>query len=432
MRYEHERASEHSVALRNCGRIDPRDLNAYIAECHGYSGLERALGLGREGVIAKLRSSGLQGRGGAGYLAAAKWQICHDAEGEEKYAVCNAVDADPRARTARLLLGGDPYSVLEGLLIGAYAVGAAHCFVCINTEYTGELTVLQEALEALRERGLLGSGILESEFSCDIAIKEIAGSLVAGEETALLQALEGKQLLPYRRSVYPAVRGLYGKPTLVNSAETLANVSAIFQEHPAVTGPGGLAGGGCGTKVVTVFGGVSGSCTLEVPLGTTIAAVTEAAEGVPLSDLDLKAVQFGGPTGVFLAGSGLQTPITYEALQEAGAAMGSASVEMFGGDRCAVEMARDVMLYLERQSCGKCVSCREVTYQLADMLSDIAESKGEAKDMEMIGELCEFMRSNSICGLGKSAAAPVLSSIELFAGDYDAHIKDKRCPSTST
>jgi NADH:ubiquinone oxidoreductase subunit F (NADH-binding) len=184
--------------------------------------------------------------------------------------------------------------------------------------------------------------------------------------------------------------------------------------------------------VLTVSGAVSQERTVEVPFGTTIAAVIEAVEGVPLDDLDIKAVRFGGPTGVFLAGAGLQTPITYEALEEAGSAMGSASIEVFGGGRCAVEMARDVMSYLEQQSCGKCVSCREVTYQLADMLSDIAEFKGEAKDMEMIGELCEFMRNNSICGLGKNAGVPVLSSIRLFAGDYDSHLKDKRCPSGAT
>jgi NADH:ubiquinone oxidoreductase subunit F (NADH-binding) len=374
-----------------------------------------------------LKKTGLRGRGGAGYPTAVKWQTCNDAEGDEKYAVCDAVDADPRARTAQLLLGSDPHSVLEGLLIGAYAVGAMHCFACVNGEYGDEIAVLQEALERMRQYGLLGDNILESGFSCDIAVKEITTSLVSGEETALIRALEHKQPLPYLRLAYPTVQGLHDKPTLLNSAETLANVSAVFQQHPAVDHCG-AAGVSRGTKIATLSGEVSHPRTVEVPFGTTIGALIEQVEETPLSDLDIKAVQFGGPTGMFFAGDELNTPITYEDMEAAGSIMGSATVRVFSGDTCAVEMTRDVMSYLRDESCGKCVACREVTYQLADMLDDIVEFRGKAEDLELMLELSEAMRNGSICGLGKTACNPLLSSLRLFADDYNGHIHNRLCP----
>jgi NADH-quinone oxidoreductase subunit F len=321
---EGESSCENRVALRNRGRIDPRDIDDYIATCQGYSGLQRVLDLGREGAIQELRESGLRGRGGAGYVTALKWQSCHDAEGETKYAVCNAVDVDPHARTARLLLGSDPHSVLEGLLIGAYAVGAAHCFVCVDADYGEEIALVREALEQMRRHGLLGDDILESGFSCEIELKEISGSLVAGEETALLRALEDRQPLPYLRFAEAAVKGLYDMPTLIQSAETLANVSAILQRHPAVARTAG-AGKGEGTKIVTLSGGPGPDRTVEVPFGTTIRTVVEQVGGVGPDDPSAKVVQFGGPTGALFAGDSLDTPITYEDLEAAGSTIGSAA-----------------------------------------------------------------------------------------------------------
>jgi NADH-quinone oxidoreductase subunit F len=429
-------AREQRVASRNRDRIDPRDISAYVEKCGGYSGLERATGLGPQGVIAELRESGLRGRGGAGYPTAAKWQACRDADGDEKYAVCNAVDSDPLARTARLLLGSDPHSVLEGLLIGAYAVGATRCFVCVNSEYAEEIALVRHALQQMRGRGLLGEDILGAGLSCDIEVEPIAASLVAGEETALLRALETRQALPYLRPPYPVVKGLHGRPTLIDSAETLANVSAILQGHPAAMAhPGTPASPG--TKMVTVWGGASSGqardCgtshgrTVEIPFGTTIRAAVEAIGGFSPGDPGVKAVQFGGPTGRFFAGSSLDTPITYEDMGAAGSIIGSATIEVLSSGSCAVEMARDAMAYLRDQSCGQCVVCREGTYQMAAILDDIAEFRGEPQHLELLLELGEAMKAGSICGLGKTARAPVVSSIELFAEDYKAHIDDKRC-----
>jgi NADH-quinone oxidoreductase subunit F len=455
------------VALRNCGRVDPGSLDDYLAGRAGYSGLERALKLGPEGVIAELESAGLRGRGGAGYPTAQKWRACREAEGGEKFAVCNALDADPHARTARLLLGGDPHSVLEGLLIGAYTVGAARGFVCVNAEYTEEIAAVEQALEQMRARGLLGDDIRGSGFACDFEVRALAGSLVAGEETALIRALEGRQPLPYLRFDYPAVNGLHNKPTLVNSAETLANVSAILQEETSVARAGVLESGG--TKIVTVTGAVSQESTVEIPLGTTIGALLEAvvgdeagaaqgvAPGASAAGLGIKAVQFGGPVGAFFAGASLATPIAYEDLEAAGSVMGSATLRVFGGapggalDKdasngvlaeggapgssgalCAVELARNALAYLHEESCGICTACREGTLQLAEMLDDLVESRAKPEDRDLMLELCEHMHTGSICGLGKNAANPLLSLLQLFSDDFDAHFHGQSCPASGS
>ena len=426
---------EHRVVLRNLGLVDPRSLDDYLA-AGGCSGLRRALELGPEGVIAELEKAGLRGRGGAGFPTAAKWRASRGAErassdGADKYAVCNAVDADPAARTARVLTGGDPYGVLEGLLIGAYAVGASQCFVCINAGYTEEIAALREALAQMRERGLLGDDILGSGFSCVVTVKEIAPALVAGEETALLRALEGRQPLPDLRPPYPAVMGLHGRPTLVNAAETLANVSDALRKISAVAGtthPGAPGAAPGATKVVTITGDVREERTLEVPLGTTLRELLTEVEGMEAAALEVKAVQFGGPTGAFFAGASLDTPISFEALEAVGAIMGSGTLRVFANGTCAVEMVREAMAYLRDESCGKCPACREGTYQVAEILGDIAEGRGEAEDLELLVELGEAMKSGSICGFGKTASAPLSSSLELFVEDYRAHLDGRGCP----
>jgi len=426
-------AFERRVALRNLGRVDPGSIEDYIVTCDGYSGLHRALSIGREGVIAELEKAGLRGRGGAGYLTALKWRTCREAEADEKFVVCDAIDAHPWTRTAQTLLGGDPHSVLEGLLIGAYAVGAAQCFLCVNADYREQIALLRDALDRMRDCGLLGHGILSSEFSCDVEVCATAGSLVAGEETALIRILEGKQALPYLRFEYPAVQGLHEKPTLVNNLETLAVVSALLQGRAGAP----MAGD---TKIVTICGDVEREMTVEVPLGMSIGALLEGAEGASLGELGVKAVQFGGPTGAFFAagspasggvGGSLDTPITFEHIEAAGSVMGSATLRVVGGGPdgvCAVQMARDAMAYLQEQSCGKCTSCREGTLQLVDMLDDILDSRATAEDLELMLELCEAMRTGSICGLGKNAGAPLLSALTLFGDDFDAHLHDGHCP----
>jgi NADH-quinone oxidoreductase subunit F len=418
---------QNRIALRNCGYLDPQSISHYILKGQGYAGLARALAMSRREVIEELKKSGLRGRGGAGYLTADKWQACHDAEGNEKYVICNAVDADPQALTARLILESDPHSVLEGVLIGAYAVGAEKGIICVNAEHPAAVERLKKALEQMREYGLLGSDILGSTLSCEIEIKEVPASLVAGEETALLRFLEGKQAMPYIRPPHPVVSGFMGKATLINNLETMANVAAIFQnggEWYAASGTEQSKG----TKVITLAGDIVRKYTVEVPFGTTLrSVVADIGSGVS-NGKDGKAVQFGGPTGAYFSAGSLDIPIDYETVAEAGSTIGSGTVAVFNGDTCAVEMARDAIAYLHSQSCGKCVFCREGSYQMSDILQDIAEYRGTFQDLDLLVELGEGMREGCICNLGRTASNPVLSSIKLFPPDYDAHIKEKRCP----
>lgn len=418
---------QNRIALRNCGYIDPKDINHYIWRGQGYSGLARALQMKQGDVIELLKKSGLRGRGGAGYLTADKWQSCHEAEGSEKYVICDAVDADPQALTARLLMENDPHSVIEGTLIGAYAVGASRCFIAVNAGYSQVIKSLKKALEQMGGYGLLGDNILDSGFSTEIEIKEIEASLVSGEETALLRSLEGKQAMPYVRPPYPAVSGLEGRPTLINNLETMASVSAIFQ-NSAEWFSGSGTEQSKGTKIITLAGNVTHKYTVEVPFGATLRSIVEDIGGGVPDGKDIKAVQLGGPTGAYFAADSLDIPVDYEAIGKAGSIIGSGTVEVFDSDSCAVETARDVITYIQTQSCGKCVFCREGSYQMSDILQDIAEGKGEPGNLDLLLELGEAIRVSCICGLGRNAPNPVLSSIKLFRSDYDAHIKDKRCP----
>jgi len=422
---------QNRIALRNCGHIDPENINHYILRGQGYSGLAKALHMNPSDVIAELEKSGLRGRGGAGYFTADKWQICHDAKGNEKYVICNAVDADPHSLAARLILGSDPHSVLEGILIAAYAVGASRGFICVNARNEQAVKRLTKALEQMRKYSLTDNNILDSNFSSEIEIREEADSLVSGEETALLRSIEGKQAIPYVRTVYPAISGLYGQPTLINNLETLSDVSAIFQK-----GPEWYSGFGTeqsrGTKVVTLSGNVAHKYTVEVPFGTTLQSVVMGIGGGVPNGKNIKAVQFGGPTGAYFNADSLNIGIDYETMEEAGSIIGSGVVEVFDSGSCAVEMARDVSYYIQTQSCGKCVFCREGSYQMYDILKDISEYKGRPQDLDLLAELGEAMATGCICGLGSTAPNPVLSSIKLFSDDYEAHIKDKRCPVNGT
>ncbi len=420
------------LALRNCGNIDPENINHYIVLGQGYSGLARAWQMKPAQVVAELKKSVLRGRGGAGYSTADKWEICRYAEGSEKYVICNAVDADPESRTARLILESDPHSVLEGILIGAYAVGASRCSVCVSAENKHGIKRLAQALEQMREYSLLGGNILDSIFSCEIEIKEVESSFVLGEETALIRLLEEKQAIPYIRTAYPAASGLHGKPTLINNIETFANVPAVFQSSPEKWHGGTGTEESRGSKVMTLAGNIVHRYTIEVPFGTTLCnIITEIGGGVADGNR-LKAVQFGGPTGAFFAADSLDTPIDYETMEKAAAIIGSGTVEVFSSDSCAVEMVREVIHYLQTQSCGKCVFCREGIYQMYDILKDISGNTGRPDDLDLLVELSEAMKTGSICGLGSTAPNPVLSSISLFGDDYDAHIKDKRCPANGT
>lgn len=416
---------QHKIALRNCGYIDAESIYEYISHAQGYRGLAEALNVSRADVIEELRKAGLRGRGGGGYPAADKWKTCLETGEDEKYVLCNAFDSDPKSHIARLLLEGDPHSVLEGMLIGAYAVGAGHGFLCVNAENITVIDRLEKALKQMQKNSLLGEKILDSGFNFDIEIKGVAASLVSGEETALIRLLEDKQAMPYRRTVYPAVAGINEKPTLVNNAETLSHVSAIFQN-----GAAWYAGIGTeksrGTKVLTITGDMVNSDTIEDPFGTTIRATIQHS-GNDINITDIKAIQFGGPTGTFLGPDSLDTPIAFETISEIGGIMASGTIEVFDNSHCAVAMARNAIDYIESQSCGKCTFCREGSLQMADILKDISENKGKPEDLELLLELGEAMATGSICGLGKTAPNPVLSSIRLFRGDYDTHINEKTC-----
>lgn len=422
---------QNRIALRNCGYIDPENINHYILHGQGYSGLAKALQMNPAEVIAELKKSGLRGRGGAGYFTADKWQICHDTEGEEKYVICNAVDADPHSLAARLILESDPHSVLEGMLIAAYAISASRCFICVNARYEQAVKRLTKALEQMREYSLTGNNILDSIFSSEIEIREEADLLVSGEETALLRSIEGKQAKPYVRTVYPAISGLYDKPTLINNLETLSDVSTIFQN-----GPEWYSGFGTeqskGTKVITLSGSVVHKYTVEVQFGTTLQSVVVGIGGGVPNGKNIKAVQFGGPTGVYFNADSMNIGIDYETMEEAGSIIGSGVAEVFDSGSCAVEMARDVSYYIQTQSCGKCVFCREGSYQMYDILKGISEYRGRPQDLDLVAGLGEAMATGCICGLGSTAPNPVLSSIKLFGDDYEAHIKGKRCPVNGT
>ena len=328
---------QNRLALRNCGYIDPMNIDHYIVRGKGYAGLARAIRMGPAEVIGALRRSGLRDRDGEGRGTADKWQDGRNAAGSDKYIVCNAVDADPRSLTARLLLGSDPHVVLEGLLIGAYAVGAARCFICVDSEDRPGLEMLGKALQQMGRYNLLGRGILSSDFSVEIEIREVAAGLVAGEETALLRALEGKQALPCLPTGPAAQPGYKGCPAVVNDIETLANVSGIFQNGPEwLSGAG--AGESHGTKIVTVTDGEK-KLTVEVPFGTTLRTLVTDIGG----HREVEAVQFGGATGAFFTAAGLDVPITYEAMKKAGSDIGPGTAVIVGGGTCPVAMAREAV-----------------------------------------------------------------------------------------
>ncbi len=421
---------QNRIALRNCGKIDPENINHYILRGRGYGGFSRALTMSPLKVIEELKRSGLRGRGGAGFNTADKWKACKDAVGSEKYVICNALDSDPRSRTARLISESDPHSALEGILIAALSVGASRCIVCVNDDCDISIKRLNRALEQMRECNLLGKEILDTSFSCEIDIRAVPTSLVSGEETALLQFLEGKQAMPYIRPPYPAVNGLAGLPTLVNNIETLSHVAAIFQRGPEWYSGFGT-GKSKGTKVITLSGGAVNRYTIEVELGTTIRCIVRDIGGGVHEGKNIKAIQLGGPTGAYFAADDLDVPFDYETLEKEESMVGSGTIEVLADTSCAVETCRDLMAYIHGQSCGKCVFCREGTYQMADILKDISDNKGSPRDTDLLIELGEAMKMGCICGLGRTAPNPVLSSIRLFRQEYDVHIKEKRCPVNS-
>lgn len=414
------------IALRNCGYIDPGNINHYIASS-GYSGLVRALGMTAKEVVEEISQSRLRGGGGAGFPTGTKWRLCQDAPGSEKYLVCNAAEGDPAVYKDRLLLESDPHSVLEGMLIGAYAIGATCGYIYIPAEYTLAVDRLKTALKQMEDNGLLGHNILGSNFSFNIEVKEGARAFVCGEETALIRSLEGKRGMPYPRPPFPTTSGLRGKPTVVNNAETWANVSAILQK-----GAEWYAGYGTeqskGTKILALAGNVKRPGLIEVPMGITLSQIVyDIGGGIP-EGKDFKAVLIGGPTGGCLPESTLDLPIDYEHLTEHGAIMGSGSMIVADSDTCMVDLAKRSLFFTQAESCGKCVLCREGTVQMLEFLTDITEGRGKPKDIDLLLELSEGVKLGSLCALGGTAPNPVQTTIRYFREEYEAHIKRRQCP----
>jgi NADH-quinone oxidoreductase subunit F len=413
---------QNRIALRNCGLLDPANLGHYILLRRGYEGLHRALQMSPRDAIEEIKRSGLRGRRGAGFRVADKWMTCHESHNGRKYVICNAVEGDPQARTAWLLFESDPHSVLEGMLIAARAVDASRGIICINADYVAAIKNLENTLDQMRRNSLLGAGILDSSFSFEMTIKRITAALVSGEESALMRCLEGRQPMPYLLPPFPASVGFSGNPTLIHNSETLSNVSAVFQNNPEWFS-------GSGTKVITLSANAFRKYTLEIPLGISLRSVVENIEGHCSESWNLKAVQFGGPTGFFISADSLDIPIGYE-MPGQDFMMGSGTIRVFGRDSCAVDMVRDTLIYIQQQSCGQCVFCREGSHQAVNILRDISENRGRPQDLDLLVELAEAMKLGSICGHGKTASNPILSGIRLFRSEFDAHIWERRCPAS--
>jgi len=407
--------------------VDPTRIEDYIA-LGGYSALARALFVMTPvEVLDEVKKSGLRGRGGAGFPTGVKWETTRDAPGEPKYVIVNADEGDPGAYMNRSVLEGNPHSVIEGLVIGAYAIGAHQGFIYVRQEYPLAVANLTAALEQARELGLLGANILGSEFSFDVAIHRGAGAFVSGESSALITALEGRVGEPQINYVRPAISGLYGKPTNMNNVETWANVPAIINKGAAWFNGIGTKGSK-GTKIFSLVGKVNNTGLVEVPMGATLKQVIfDIGGGVP-GGKAFKAVQTGGPSGGCLPAANLDLPVDFEELEKAGSMMGSGGMIVMDEDTCMVDTARYFIKFLSEESCGKCVPCREGLKQMLLVYNNICAGKGKDGDIELLQELAEVMAEASLCALGTTAANPPLSTIKYFRNEYEAHIKEKRCP----
>ena len=418
--------NQEKIVLRNCGRIDPLNIMDYIAE-DGYQALANTITeLSREEVIEAIKRSGLRGRGGAGFPTWLKWRFTKEAAGDVKYVLCNADEGDPGAFMDRSVLEGDPHSLIEGMAIAAYAIGAREGYVYVRAEYPLAVSRLNKALEQARENGLLGERVLGTDFSFDLEIRMGSGAFVCGEETALINSIEGKRGEPRPRPPFPAQKGLWGKPSLLNNVETYASVAAII-----LKGADWYASFGTeesrGTKVFALAGAVENSGLVEVPIGTSLGELIFDIGGGVKDGKPFKAAQIGGPSGGCIPREYLNVPLDYNTLKELGAIMGSGGLIVMDDDTCMVDVARFFLEFVQEESCGKCVPCRVGTKRMLEILTRICNGEGEEGDIESLIELGEMIRSTSLCGLGQTAPNPVLSTIRHFRHEYEAHIRDKHC-----
>ena len=415
------------VALDHCGRINPDDVNDYIAH-GGYQALVKILfDLNPVGVIDEVLASGLRGRGGGGFPTGRKWSFARGASGEKKYIICNGDEGDPGAFMDRSLMEGDPHRVLEGMMIAGYAIGADEGYIYVRAEYPLAVKRLRKAIADAQAIGLLGNNILGSNFSFKINLKEGAGAFVCGEETALIASIEGQRGMPKPRPPFPAVSGLWDCPTIINNVETLANLAPIiinggewFKNYGTESSPG--------TKTFALAGQISHTGLVEVPMGTSLRKVVFDIGGGLLAGKTFKAVQIGGPSGGCLTEELLDTHLGYNELMEVGAMVGSGGLVVMGNDTCMVEVAKFFMSFVQNESCGKCVPCREGTKRMLELLTKITEGKGTQTDLDLLEELAPIVKDGSLCGLGKTAPNPVLTTLRYFRHEYEAHVNDQKCP----
>ena len=415
------------VALRNCGVIDPENIDEYIA-FDGYKALAKALTeMTPEQVIQEVLDSGLRGRGGAGFPTGKKWQFARASQAPQKYFVCNADEGDPGAFMDRSLLEGDPHAIIEAMAIGGYAIGASEGWVYVRAEYPIAVKRLEHAIGQAREYGLLGENIFGTGFNFDIHIRLGAGAFVCGEETALMASIEGKRGEPRPKPPFPAVKGLFESPTNINNVETLGNVAQIILKGadwfksigtPASTG----------TKVFALGGKINNTGLVEIPMGTPLRTIIEDIGGGIPNGKKFKAVQTGGPSGGCIPASLLDIPVEYDTLTSVGAMMGSGGMIVMDEDNCMVDIARFFLDFTVDESCGKCTPCRVGTRRMLEILERITNGKGEEGDIEKLQTLAENIKASALCGLGQTAPNPVLSTIKFFRDEYEAHIKEKRCP----
>ena len=414
------------VALKNCGVIDPENIDEYIA-FDGYKALQKVLTeMSRDDVIETISNSGLRGRGGAGFPTGKKWSFTKVAENEQKYVVCNADEGDPGAFMDRSILEGDPHCILEAMAIAGYAIGANQGYIYVRAEYPIAVQRLRIAIEQAREYGLLGEDIFGTGFKFDIDIRLGAGAFVCGEETALLESVEGKRGQPRLKPPYPASAGLFGKPTLINNVETLANVTKIILNGADWYSNIGTENSN-GTKVFALGGNVNNVGLVEVPMGTTLREIVfDIGGGIP-NNKEFKAAQTGGPSGGCIPAEHLDTPIDYESLSSIGSMMGSGGLIVMDDSKCMVDIARFYLDFTVSESCGKCTPCRIGTKRMLEILTKMCEGKAEKEDLENLEKLAHNVSKASVCGLGQTAPNPVLSTLKYFRDEYEQHVIDKKC-----
>lgn len=418
---------QHRLVLENCGAINPEQIEEYIA-VGGYEALAKAVTtMSPEDVIEEIKKSGLRGRGGGGFPTGMKWQFAKASVSDKKYVICNADEGDPGAFMDRSVLEGDPHKILEGMAVCGYAIGADEGYIYVRAEYPLAIKRLRIAIEQAEAMGLLGENIFGSGFSFKLHIKEGAGAFVCGEETALMASIEGKRGMPRPRPPFPAVAGLWGKPTNINNVETFGNVAAII-----TNGADWYAGFGTekskGTKVFALTGKINNTGLAEVPMGITMREIIYDIGGGINGGKKFKAVQIGGPSGGCLPESMLDLSIDYDSLTAAGAMMGSGGLVVMDEDTCMVDVAKFFLNFTQSESCGKCTPCREGTKRMLEVLTRITEGQGREGDIELLEELARNIKETALCGLGQTAPNPVLSTLKYFRYEYEAHIKEKRCP----